>query len=450
MKLGIIGSGYVGLVSGACFAELGHEVLCMDHDREKIAQLKAGVVPIFEPGLEDLVQANVIGGRLDFSTEMADIMAFADILFICVGTPSLPDGGVDLSYMEKVMSEIAEHLHDYKLIVEKSTVPVRTAESMEALARKHLAGRDVEFDLASNPEFLSEGRALHDFMHPDRIVLGVNSERAMSLLVQLYAPLNAPLLLTDINSAELIKHASNAFLAMKISYVNALAKICEQVGADINKVARGMGLDHRIGQEFLRAGIGYGGSCFPKDVSGFIKIVEDVGYDFTLLKAVQQINQDQRQHFFDKVKKALGQLENKHLAVLGLSFKPNTDDIREAPSLDIIRWALDAGASVSVYDPVAMKKVRQIFGEQIDYAKDSYQACEHADAALFLTEWQTFSRLNLLKLKQQLRQAIVIDGRNIFDPSKMLNMGFRYSSMGQADGLSSLRQMQNAATASST
>ena len=441
MKLGIIGSGYVGLVSGACFAELGHEVRCMDHDSDKITQLKAGVIPIYEPGLEDLVQANVIGGRLDFTTDMAEIMSFADILFICVGTPSLPDGGVDLSYMEKVMSEIAQHMHSYKLIVEKSTVPVRTAESMEALARKHLAGRDVEFDLASNPEFLSEGRALHDFMHPDRIVLGVNSERAMSLLVQLYAPLNAPLLLTDINSAELIKHASNAFLAMKISYINALANVCEHVGADINKVAKGMGLDRRIGQEFLRAGIGYGGSCFPKDVSGFIKIVEDVGYDFELLKAVQKINLEQRQHFFNKVKEMLGKLEHKHLAVLGLSFKPNTDDIREAPSLDIIRWALDAGASVSVYDPVSMKNMRHIFGEGITYAKDAYQACENADAALFLTEWQAFSRLNLLKVKQLLRQAIIIDGRNIFDPAKMLSMGFRYTSMGQSDGLNQLRQI---------
>ncbi|MEZ0370671.1 MAG: UDP-glucose/GDP-mannose dehydrogenase family protein, partial [Candidatus Sericytochromatia bacterium] len=290
MKLAIIGSGYVGLVTGACFAELGHQVLCVDNNPDKIQQLRAGVVPIYEPGLEALVGANVNEGRLSFSTEIGDGVDFADILFICVGTPSLPDGGVDLSAMEKVMAQIAARMTSYKLIVEKSTVPVRTADSLKALAHKHLEDHHIPFDLASNPEFLSEGRAIQDFMHPDRIVLGVNSERAMSLLVQLYAPLNAPLLITDINSAELIKHASNAFLAMKISFANALAEICERSGADIHKVTKGMGLDRRIGSEFLRAGIGYGGSCFPKDVSGFVKIVEDFGYEFNLLRAVQEIN----------------------------------------------------------------------------------------------------------------------------------------------------------------
>ncbi len=436
MKLGVMGSGYVGLVTGACFAELGHQVLCIDNNQEKIQQLRAGVVPIYEPGLEELVQTNVNEGRLAFSTEIAEGVDFADILFICVGTPSLPDGGVDLSYLERVMAEIATHMRSYKLIVEKSTVPVKTAASLEALAHKHLQERQVPFDLASNPEFLSEGRAIQDFMHPDRIVLGVNSERAMSLLVQLYAPLNAPLLITDINSAELIKHASNAFLAMKISFANALAEICEHTGADIHKVTKGMGLDRRIGSEFLRAGIGYGGSCFPKDVSGFVRIVEDFGYDFQLLKAVQDINQHQRQRFVEKVKKAFdGSLQHRHLAILGLSFKPNTDDIREAPALDIIEWLLAAGASVCVYDPVAMKHIRKHFGERVDYAKDPYQACQNADAALFLTEWQEFTFLNLPRLKQLLRQPVVIDGRNIFDAAKMRQLGFHYDGMGQTDHL---------------
>lgn len=433
MKLAIIGSGYVGLVTGACFAELGHQVLCVDNNLEKIKSLRAGVVPIYEPGLEDLLHANVNEGRLAFASEIAEGVEFADILFICVGTPPLADGGVDLSALEKVMAEIAGCIQSYKLIVEKSTVPVRTAAFLEDLAHRHLGDSPIPFDLASNPEFLSEGRAVQDFMHPDRIVLGVNSERAMSLLVQLYAPLNAPLLITDINSSELIKHASNAFLAMKISFANALAEICERTGADIHKVTKGMGLDRRIGSEFLRAGIGYGGSCFPKDVSGFIRIVEDFGYDFQLLQAVQDINIHQRHRFVEKVKDILdGQLKQRHLAVLGLSFKPNTDDIREAPALEIIQALLAAGASVCVYDPVAMKNVRQVLGDLVDYAKDPYQACHNADAALFLTEWQEFAFLNLPRLKQELRQPVIVDGRNIFDPHKMLQMGFRYDSMGQS------------------
>lgn len=431
MKLAIIGSGYVGLVSGACFAELGHEVICVDNNAEKIAQLQSGHVPIYEPDLEGLVQTNMSAGRLRFSPSIAEGVHFADILFICVGTPPLSGGGVDLSALENVIREIASHMDSYKLIVEKSTVPVKTAESLEQLAQKHLKDIAIPFDLASNPEFLSEGRAIADFMHPDRIVLGVKSEKAMALLVQLYAPLNAPLLITDINSAELIKHASNAFLAMKISYANALSALCDTAGADIKKVTKGIGLDHRIGPDFLKAGIGYGGSCFPKDVSGFIKIAEELDYDFTLLKAVQAINQQQQQRFIDKVTRALGSLEGKQLALLGLSFKPNTDDIREAPSLYLITQLLAAGAQLSVYDPVASRHVQSQFGEQLTYAKDPYDACHKADAALFLTEWREFTFLDLPRLKQHLRQPIIIDGRNIFDPGKMERLGFHYASMGQ-------------------
>lgn len=432
MKIAIMGSGYVGLVTGTCLAELGHEVLCIDNNSDKIKGLQAGQVPIYEPGLEELLQANVAEGRLRFSSEIADGVNFGDILFICVGTPALPDGSVDLSAMEKVIAEIARNMHSYKLIVEKSTVPVRTAESMEALARKHLLQSHVEFDLASNPEFLAEGSAIHDFMQPDRVVLGVNSERAASLLVQLYAPLNAPILITDINSAELIKHASNAFLAMKISFTNALATICERTGADIGKVTRGMGLDKRIGSQFLRAGIGFGGSCFPKDLSGFIHIVEEHGYDFSLLKAVQEINLRQRFLFIEKVQKALGNLAGKQLALLGLSFKPHTDDIREAPSLYILEELLKSGARVRVYDPVAMPHVQTLLGRQIEYAENAYAACEGADAALFITEWPEFRYLNLPRLKQLMKQAVLIDGRNIFDPGKLQTQGFYYDSVGRA------------------
>lgn len=432
MKITIMGSGYVGLVTGACFAELGHDVLCVDNNAEKIRLLRAGQVPIYEPGLESLLHANVAEGRLTFSTEIAEGVHFGDILFICVGTPSLPDGSLDLSALEKVIKEIAGAMRSYKLIVEKSTVPVRTAESMEALARKHLSQSHVEFDLASNPEFLAEGSAIHDFMQPDRVVLGVNSERAASLLVQLYAPLNAPILITDINSAELIKHASNAFLAMKISFANALANVCERTGADIGKVTRGMGLDKRIGPQFLKAGVGYGGSCFPKDLSGFIHIVEEHGYDFSLLKAVQQINLQQRQHFIAKIQRALGSVNQKRLAILGLSFKPQTDDIREAPSLFIIEELLAAGATLAVYDPVAMPKVQALMGDRLVYAQDAYCACEQADAAIFITEWPEFRFLNLPRLKALLNQPVIIDGRNIFDPGKLQALGFYYDSVGRA------------------
>lgn len=434
MRVGIIGSGYVGLVTGACLADLGNEVLCIDNNADKIRQLEAGHIPIFEPGLSEVVLTNCNEGRLSFSTEIEAAVEFADILFICVGTPPLPNGAADLSFMEQVIQKIARAMTSYKLIVEKSTVPVRTAEWLDELARKHFLDKHIEFDLASNPEFLSEGSALHDFMHPDRIVLGVRTERAATLLIQLYSALNAPFLVTDINSAELIKHASNAFLATKISFANALANICEQTGADINKVTKGIGLDKRIGEQFLRAGIGYGGSCFPKDVSAFIQIVEQHGYDFSLLKAVQEINLHQRQLFFNKIVHQLGgDVAGKTLAILGLAFKPNTDDMREAPSLTLVEQLHAVGAHLRLYDPVAMANARQLFADiPAHYADDPYQCCEGADAAIFVTEWSEFRYLNLLTLKNRLHQPIVIDGRNIFDPGKMRQMGFVYTGIGRS------------------
>lgn len=434
MKLAIIGSGYVGLVTGVCFAELGHQVLCMDHDFQKVAQLQGGQAPIHEPGLQALLEVNLRQQRLRFSSRIEDAVDFAEVIFICVGTPALPDGQVDLRAMETAIAAIAGRMQSYKLIVEKSTVPVQTAASLQMLAHKHLEGREVPFDLASNPEFLSEGRAIADFMQPDRIVLGVASERASALLVKLYAPLNAPLLITDINSAELIKHASNAFLAMKISYANALARICELTGADIHKVTRGMGLDRRIGQAFLQAGIGYGGSCFPKDTAGFIKMAEAAGYDFELLKAVQAINQDQQAYFVRKVRAALGgDLAGKSLAALGLSFKPNTDDVREAPALAIICLLLAEGVRVTVYDPVAMGNAARILQDSVCYAADPYTACEQADAVLFLTEWEVFRYLDLPRLKTLLKQPVMLDGRNIFEPAKMQQLGFIYQGIGQKE-----------------
>lgn len=433
MKLSIIGSGYVGLVTGACFAELGHEVLCIDNNSQKIEQLNSGHIPIYEPGLQELVETNSNEGRLHFSTSIVDGVDFADVIFICVGTPPLPSGEADLSAVEKVIQIVAQNMKTYKVVVEKSTVPVQTAEWLDSLARKHFTKQDIPFDLASNPEFLSEGTAIKDFMNPDRVVLGVNSDRAASLLVQLYAPLNAPLLITDINSAELIKHASNAFLAMKISFVNALANICESTGADINKVAKGIGLDERIGSKFLRAGIGYGGSCFPKDVAAFIKIVEKNGYDFELLKSVEKINQTQRLHVINKIKRALSNnLSNRDIAILGLAYKPNTDDLRDAPAITVIDHLLEAGANVRAYDPIAMENAKSVLSDRnITYGDDIFSTCQNADAVVIITEWPVFKSINLIKLKESLKQAIIIDGRNIFDPKKLERLGFYYDSIGR-------------------
>lgn len=430
MQIAIIGSGYVGLVTGACFAHLGHDVVCVDNQQAKVEKLRQGIMPIYEPGLDVLVKTNVAEGRLRFTTDIAEATASSEAIFICVGTPPKPNGEADLTAFERVAEAMAPAMNGYKLIVEKSTVPVRTGEWLAGLFREHLP-ENADFDIASNPEFLREGSAIKDFLESERVVLGVNSDRAATLLIKLYTPLNAPILVTDLNSAELIKHASNAFLAMKISFINAVAQICERTGADIGKVAKGVGLDKRIGEAFLKAGVGYGGACFPKDVSAFIAIAEANGYDFELLRAVENINHKQRHHVADKVFRALGHdLSGKTIGVLGLAFKPNTDDMRGAPSTEIIPMLQELGATVKAYDPVAQVTAQEVLRD-VTYVKDAYQCAEDADCLLLLTEWAEFSALNLPHVKTLMRRPLIVDGRNVFEPLKMRNLGFEYQSVGR-------------------
>jgi len=432
MKISIIGSGYVGLVSGACFAELGNRVICADNDAKKVAALLAGAVPIYEPGLKELIAANVMRKRLVFTSSIKEAVVKSDIIFIAVGTPSLENGEADLTGIENVAQAIAQHMNGYKLIVEKSTVPVETGEWVRktiATYVKHAEG----FDVASNPEFLREGSAIKDFMKPDRIVIGAESERARKLLMSLYKPLKASLVVTDIKSAELIKHASNSFLATKISFINAISRICDKVGADVKEVAFGMGLDQRIGEGFLSAGVGYGGSCFPKDLDAFITISERIGYDFKLLKAAREINRQQQEFFLSKIKSNLWILKEKTIGVLGLSFKPDTDDIRNAPAIDIIRALLAEGARLRVSDPSAMKKAKQVLGSQkITYCRSGYEAAKGSDCLLLMTEWKEFLDLDFAKIRRLLKRPLVVDGRNAYDPKKMASLGFTYVCIGRS------------------
>lgn len=430
MKLAVVGSGYVGLVTGACFSNIGHDVICVDVDSKKIEMLKKGKSPIYEPGLEELIQRQMANKTLTFTTNLRQAARQCEALFICVGTPPRANGEADLSYVEGVARDIAKEIRSYKVIVEKSTVPVQTGLKVKETLRR-FAPKGVPFDVASNPEFLREGTAIQDFMNPDRIVIGVESKRAEKVLTDLYAPLKAQLVVTDIQSAEIIKHASNSFLAMKISFINAVSNICENANADIEQVARGMGLDRRIGRSFLNAGIGFGGFCFPKDVSAFIRISEKLGYDFKLLKAVEEINEGQKQVFLKKMEEVLWNLGSKTIAVLGLAFKPNTDDMRFAPSVDIIQALQSHGAKIRAYDPHAMERAKSEL-KNVTYCKDAYDACKGADCAAILTEWDEFKALDLKRLKKILHQPVIVDGRNIFDPKKMAGLGFRYSSIGRA------------------
>jgi len=429
MDISIIGTGYVGLVTGACFAELGNTVICADNNRRKISDLRKGIIPIYEPGLEELVKINVKKKRLNFTTNIKDAVNNSEVIFIAVGTPSLDNGEADLTGVEDVARNIAMNLKGYRLIVEKSTVPVETGKWVKHTISTYIK-HNIKFDIASNPEFLREGQAINDFMHPDRIVIGVESKKARDILTSLYKPLNAPLVITDIKSAELIKHASNSFLATKISFINAISRICEKVGADVEEVAEGMGMDKRIGPSFLDAGIGYGGSCFPKDVDAFITIAEKLGCSFDLLKAVKEVNQQQKTFFLNKIKGLLWIIKDKTIGILGLSFKPNTDDIRNAPSIDIIRDLQSEGAKIKVYDPSAMEKAAELL-DKVKFCKDPYEACRGSDCLLIVTEWDEFKELDFSKVKKMLRRPFIIDGRNIYEPERMAKLGFTYAGIGR-------------------
>ncbi len=429
MKIAVVGAGYVGLVTGTCFAGLGNSVTCVDIDEKKIAALKKGRLPIYEPGLEELVHQNLKKKSISFTTDLKSAVQKSDIIFIAVGTPPKANGEADLSFVENVARTIANEMTSYKLIVEKSTVPVQTGEWIQRTIARY-GKKNVPFDVASNPEFLREGTAVKDFMNPDRVVLGVDSKRAQKVLTELYGPLKATMVFTDIKSAEIIKHASNSFLAMKISFINAISRVCELAKADVEQVAAGMGLDRRIGRNFLNAGLGFGGFCFPKDLAAFIRISEKLGYDFELLKAVENINEDQKKYFVKKIEHAIWNVNGKTIAILGLAFKPNTDDMRFAPSLDIIADLKAMGAKIRAYDPHASENAKKIF-KNVTICKDAYAACKGSDCAVILTEWDEFKEINLLKVKKLLAQPVVVDGRNIYDPEKMHALGFRYFSIGR-------------------
>ncbi len=428
MRLSVIGTGYVGLTAAACFAKIGHQVIGVDNDPKKISLLKEGKIPIYEPKLEDIVKEEMAKGRLAFTTEIAEGVKNSQIVFIAVGTPPKETGEPDLSAVENVARQIGENMVDYLLIVEKSTVPVKTGEWIKRTIERYNK-KKIPFDVASNPEFLREGRAVDDFLSPDRIVIGCETTRAKELLLEVYKPLNSKILVTNLESAELIKHASNAFLAMKISFINAVAIVCEAVKANIKEVADGVGLDKRIGRDFLDAGIGYGGFCFPKDLDAFIKISEELGYDFRLLKVVREINNEMRERLIKKAKEVLWNLRDKKIGVLGLSFKPDTDDMRFAPSIDIISRLIAEGAKVLAYDPKAMEKAREVL-PGINYCQSPYEVCQDADCLLILTEWEEFKHLDLKRVKALLKLPVIIDGRNIFDPKVMAKLGFIYRGVG--------------------
>jgi UDPglucose 6-dehydrogenase len=429
MKLTIIGTGYVGLVSGTCFAEVGHQVICVDNDVAKVNKLQAGGIPIYEPGLEELVKKNVASGRLSFTASTAEGVQKSDVIFIAVPTPPLPDGSVDMSFLEKVAREIAAAMTSYKIVVEKSTVPVQTGEKVAETIKRYSKAR-VDFDVVSNPEFLREGFAVEDLMRPDRVVVGVRSQRPVPALKEIYAPFKAPIIITDISSAELIKHASNSFLALKISYINAIAVLCEATGANVQEVANGMGMDERIGRRFLQASLGFGGSCFPKDLSAFVKISEQVGYDFRLLKEVQHINTTQMDRFVKKIQDTLWVLKDKTIGVLGLAFKQNTDDIRMSPALDLCHRLQKEGAILRVHDPKAMEKAKAVLND-VTYVEEMNAVAEGCDALVIATEWDEFKKLDLDRARKALTHPILFDGRNLFDPAEMEKLGFIYKSIGR-------------------
>ncbi|HTI97557.1 MAG TPA: UDP-glucose/GDP-mannose dehydrogenase family protein [Dongiaceae bacterium] len=429
MKLSIIGTGYVGLVTGTCFAEVGHKVICVDNDEAKVKMLQGGGIPIYEPGLEEMVQKNVAAGRLTFTSSIAEGVEKSDVIFIAVPTPPQPDGSVDLSFIEKVARDIAGAITSYKIVVDKSTVPVNTGEKVSETIKRYCKSK-AEFDVVSNPEFLREGFAVEDLMKPDRVVIGVRSQRPVKAMTEIYKPFQAPIIVTDINSAELIKHAANSFLALKISYINAVSAICEASGANVQEVANGMGMDARIGRRFLDASLGFGGSCFPKDLSAFIKIAEELGCDFKLLKEVQRINEVQMDRFVKKITETLWVLKGKKIGVLGLAFKQNTDDVRMSPAIDLCLRLQKEGASLRVHDPKAMDKAKALL-KDVTYVDDMNAVAEGCDAIVIATEWPEFKHLDLEVARKGLSHPIMFDGRNLFDPKEMEKSGWIYKSIGR-------------------
>ncbi len=430
-KIAVIGTGYVGLVSGTCLAEIGHHVICVDRNPDKVARLKKGISPIYEPGLEPLIKNNIKAKRLEFTGDLVKAVKAADIIFIAVNTPPREDGKADLTHVANAARQIAEAAESYKVVVDKSTVPVQTGIKVRETLRAYNP-KGIDFDVVSNPEFLREGSAVDDFLNPDRVVVGAENERAEKIMREVYAPIDAPFIATDINSAELIKHASNSFLATKISFANALATICELTGANVEQVTYGMGLDKRIGPAFLKAGIGYGGSCFPKDVSAFIKIAEEINYDFGVLKEVERVNERARKDFIRKIEDAMWIVKGKTIAVWGLSFKPNTDDMRSAPSITVIEHLKKEGAVINAYDPQATEKAKTILGtENISYKKSALEAVDGADALVIVTDWEEFKTVDLGKVRKSLRTPLIIDGRNMYKPDDMEKAGFLYYSIGR-------------------
>jgi UDPglucose 6-dehydrogenase len=430
MNICVVGTGYVGLVTGAVFADLGNEVICVDNQPDKVAALQAGRMPIYEPGLEEMVARNVVDGRLRFTTDLAAAVKRSLIVFITVATPARSDGQADLSAVEEVAKGIGQVMERYTLIVNKSTVPVGTGDLVREVIERHQA-KPVMFDVVSNPEFLREGSAIEDTLRPDRIVIGAPNQQVAMTLLELYAPLERPMIITDVPSAEMIKYASNAFLAAKISFVNAIANICEQAGADVSQVTKGVGLDARIGPAFLQAGLGFGGSCFPKDTESLIHTAATLGYDFRMLKAVVEVNRERVAHFVARIRKALDPLEDKIIAVLGLAFKPNTDDMREAKSVEIIHRLLGLGARVRAYDPVAVANARKVLPATVTYSESPYEAATGADGLVLVTEWNEFKFLNLERVRGLMRRPMVFDGRNIWEPERMRRLGFEYYSVGR-------------------
>ena len=432
MKICVIGTGYVGLVAGTCLADMGNEVICVDNNEEKISLLKKAIIPIYEPGLEDLIKSNTLEGRLFFSTDLDNAVKTSEVCFIAVGTPMNDDGTCNLNYVFDVAKSIAKSMNSYKVIVNKSTVPVGTADKVKEVIRENTA---YDFDVVSNPEFLKQGAAVDDFLYPDRVIIGSDSQRATEIMQEIYSSFMRTanrIIFMDVKSAEMTKYAANAFLATKISFMNEVANLCEKTGADVEMVRIGISTDTRIGNKFLFPGIGFGGSCFPKDVNALIKIAEDYGTEFSILKSVNKINKSQRQNFINKILKYYNNdLKNKTIAIWGLAFKPKTNDMREAPSITIIEELLKYGAKIQAYDPKAIESAREIFSNKIEYSKSSYDALKDADCMLLLTEWNEFRRPDIERLKDLMKTPVIFDGRNQYDKNRLEARGVKYFSVGR-------------------